>query len=201
MCGYVCCSLPKGTGSRFWTCWSESRGQLLPGEGAVSHLHKGTSVFLQPRVSTNPDTCLTSEGGQRPERLINQPKATQWPLDPFGCENLAPGPESRVKRAALRLRQAGRQEGPWAAPPPPTPPPLLLRSGNRNEKIQASVWFTVRPHLGEVASERPLIQGSALLTVPPPAPPRLARSILESFFRQPRARPARLFSLGLVTPV
>ena len=86
-------------------------------EGAVvSHSHKGTSMFLQPPASISPDTCLTSEGWQSTERLINQPKATQWPLDSFRCENLAPSPENRGKRAALSLRQASRQEGPPAAP-------------------------------------------------------------------------------------
>lgn len=93
----VCCSLPnKGSWSKFWTCWSESRGQLLPGEGAVvSYSYKGTSMFLQPPASISPDTCLTSEGWQSTERLINQPKATQWPLDPSGVAEPGSQPGER----------------------------------------------------------------------------------------------------------
>ena len=69
-------------------------------------------------------------------------------------------------------------------------------------KAKNSISFVARPHLGEVASEWPPRQGSALWTVPPSQPPpQLVPSILGSFSRQPRAQPARLFSLGLVTPV
>lgn len=77
MCGYVCCSLPKGAWSKFWTCWSESRGQLLPGGGSCVPLPQ-RHLYVSAAPSLNqPRHLLDSEGWQSTERLINQPKATQ----------------------------------------------------------------------------------------------------------------------------
>lgn len=197
----VCCSLPnKGSWSKFWTCWSESRDSFCQEGAVVSYSHKGTSMFLQPCLNQPRHLLDVKEGWQSTERLINQPKATQWPLDPFRCENLAPSPENG--EACCPEPQAGEKETGGLHRLPlslshPSPSPIKELKTEMKTSSLCLVHGEAPPWGGGLGAA--VDTGSA--DCAPSRPSLTGAPILESFFRQPTARPARLFSLGLVTPV